>query len=148
VKTELIPRIAHCVIAASADCKFVLTSLIEWLNMYYRHRRRWFSIQVMPQVMKTPMIANKMMTANTPLVLKFAAKTESVAAIRHALNGATASEMMAWFGWKNIAEAQRYCEMADRKTMAKSAGNKMIAGTSGEQNLLPAEPQVALIEKS
>lgn len=27
------------------------------------------------------------------------------AAVRHALNGATAPELMAWFGWKTLAEA-------------------------------------------
>jgi hypothetical protein len=36
------------------------------------------------------------------------------AAVRHALNGATAPELMAWFGWKTIGEAQRYVEEARR----------------------------------
>src|SRR5262249_49141687 len=31
-------------------------------------------------------------------------------AIRHALNGGTAFELMAWHGWKTIGEAQRYVE--------------------------------------
>jgi hypothetical protein len=30
------------------------------------------------------------------------------AAVHHALNGATAFELMAWFGWRTIGEAQRY----------------------------------------
>jgi hypothetical protein len=49
------------------------------------------------------------------------------AAVRHALNGATAPELMAWFGWKTLAEAQRYCEMANRIKLAQAAGLKMNA---------------------
>jgi site-specific recombinase XerD len=49
------------------------------------------------------------------------------AAVRHALNGATAPELMAWFGWTTLAEAQRYCEMASRITLAESAAAKMNA---------------------
>ena len=49
------------------------------------------------------------------------------AAVRHALNGATAPELMAWFGWTTLAEAQRYCETANRIKLAKSAGAKMNA---------------------
>jgi integrase len=48
------------------------------------------------------------------------------AAVRHALNGATAPELMAWFGWKTIGEAQRYIEAANRIKLAESAGAKMI----------------------
>jgi integrase len=51
------------------------------------------------------------------------------AAVRHALNGATAPELMAWFGWKTIGEAQRYIEEANRIKLAESAGAKVIAGT-------------------
>ena len=47
------------------------------------------------------------------------------AAVRHALNGATAPELMAWFGWKTIGEAQRYIEDANRIRLAESAGAKM-----------------------
>jgi hypothetical protein len=47
------------------------------------------------------------------------------AAVRHALNGATAPELMAWFGWKTIGEAQRYIEEANRIRLAESAGAKM-----------------------
>jgi integrase len=47
------------------------------------------------------------------------------AAVRHALNGATAPELMAWFGWKTLAEAQRYCEMASRIKLAEAAAVKM-----------------------
>lgn len=52
------------------------------------------------------------------------------AAIRHALNGATAPELMAWFGWKTIGEAQRYIEEANRIRLAENAGAKLISGTS------------------
>ena len=47
------------------------------------------------------------------------------AAVRHALNGATAPELMAWFGWKTLAEAQRYCEAANRIKLAEAAALKM-----------------------
>lgn len=49
------------------------------------------------------------------------------AAVRHALNGATAPELMAWFGWKTLAEAQRYCEAANRIKLAETAATKMNA---------------------
>lgn len=52
------------------------------------------------------------------------------AAVRHALNGATAPELMAWFGWKSIGEAQRYIEEANRIELAQSAGAKIISGTA------------------
>ena len=41
------------------------------------------------------------------------------AAVHHALNGATAPELMAWFGWKTIGEAQRYIEEANRISWPK-----------------------------
>ncbi len=47
------------------------------------------------------------------------------AAVRHAMNGATAPELMAWFGWKTLAEAQRYIEEANRIKLAEAAGAKM-----------------------
>lgn len=50
-------------------------------------------------------------------------------AIRHALHGATAHELMAWHGWKTIGEAQRYVEQADRIRLADSAANKIISRT-------------------
>lgn len=46
-------------------------------------------------------------------------------ATRHALNGATAFELMAWHGWKTIQEAQRYVEEANRIRLAESAAAKM-----------------------
>ncbi len=50
-------------------------------------------------------------------------------AVRHALNGAMAPELMAWFGWKTIGEAQRYIEDANRIRLAESAGAKIISST-------------------
>ncbi|MGY4572573.1 tyrosine-type recombinase/integrase [Bradyrhizobium sp. USDA 3256] len=50
-------------------------------------------------------------------------------AIRHALNGVTAPELMAWHGWKTIGEAQRYIEEANRIRLAESAGAKIISRT-------------------
>jgi integrase len=59
------------------------------------------------------------------------------AAVHHALNGATAPELMAWFGWKTIGEAQRYIEEANRIKLAESAGAKIISGTSIGSPLTP-----------
>jgi hypothetical protein len=50
-------------------------------------------------------------------------------AIRHALNGATAFELMAWHGWTTISEAQRYVEQANRIRLAESAGARLTSGT-------------------
>jgi hypothetical protein len=44
--------------------------------------------------------------------------------------GATVFELMAWHGWKTIAEAQRYVEEANRIRLAESAGAKVISGTA------------------
>lgn len=50
-------------------------------------------------------------------------------AVHHALNGATAPELMAWFGWKTIGEAQRYIEEANRITLSESAADKVRSRT-------------------
>ena len=50
-------------------------------------------------------------------------------AVRHALNNATAFELMAWHGWKTIGEVQRYVEEANRVRLAESAGAKMRTGS-------------------
>jgi integrase len=50
-------------------------------------------------------------------------------AVRHALNGASAFELMAWHGWKTIGEAQRYVEEANRIKLSESAGEKMRTKT-------------------
>jgi len=51
-------------------------------------------------------------------------------ATRLADHGATEHELMAWGGWKTLAEVQRYTKAANRKRLAKSGGAKLIAGTS------------------
>jgi len=51
------------------------------------------------------------------------------AAVHHALNGATAPELMAWYGWRTIGEAQRYIEEANRIRLAKNAGARLISRT-------------------
>jgi integrase len=50
-------------------------------------------------------------------------------AVRHALNGASAFELMAWHGWKTIGEAQRYVEEANRIRLSQSAAIKMRTGS-------------------
>jgi hypothetical protein len=50
-------------------------------------------------------------------------------AIRHALHGATAHELMAWHGWKTIQEAQEYVEQANKMKLADNAAAKLISGT-------------------
>jgi integrase len=59
------------------------------------------------------------------------------AAVHHALYGATAPELMAWFGWKTIGEAQRYIEEANRIKLAESAGAKVMSRTE----IVKPEPQ-------
>ena len=51
------------------------------------------------------------------------------AATRLADVGASEHQLMAWFGWTSIREAERYTKMANRKRLAQSAG-KLIQGTS------------------
>ncbi len=51
------------------------------------------------------------------------------AAVHHALNGATAPELMAWFGWRTIREAERYIEEANRIKLARNAGARLISRT-------------------
>lgn len=43
-------------------------------------------------------------------------------------NGATDHQLMAWFGWTSISQAQVYTKAANRKRMAEAAG-KLITGT-------------------
>jgi|SRR5262245_46824823 len=47
------------------------------------------------------------------------------AATRHANAGATAHELMAWFGWTSIREAERYTKAADRKRLAQGMVTKL-----------------------
>ena len=55
------------------------------------------------------------------------AALRKASAVRHALNGASAFELMAWHGWRTIGEAQRYVDEANRIRLAESAGAKIIA---------------------
>jgi integrase len=52
------------------------------------------------------------------------------AAVRIAEHGATAHQLMAWFGWTSLKEAERYTRAADRKRLARTAGQMLKAGTS------------------
>jgi integrase len=52
----------------------------------------------------------------------------SAAATRLADYGATAHQLMSWFGWRTLSEAERYTREADRKRLAAEAG-KLITGT-------------------
>jgi integrase len=52
----------------------------------------------------------------------------SAAATRLADYGATAHQLMSWFGWRTLSEAERYTKEADRKRLAAEAG-KLITGT-------------------
>jgi hypothetical protein len=47
------------------------------------------------------------------------------AATRHADRGATAHELMAWFGWLTIREAERYTKTAARKKRALGLKEKL-----------------------
>ena len=63
-------------------------------------------------------------------------------AIRHALNGATAFELMAWHGWRTIGEAQRYVEEANRTKLSESAAAKMRTEIGS-----PSNPMSQIAEK-
>jgi integrase len=52
----------------------------------------------------------------------------SAAATRLADHGATAHQLMSWFGWRTLSEAERYTKEADRKRLSAEAG-KLISGT-------------------
>lgn len=47
------------------------------------------------------------------------------AATRFANHGATAHELMAWFGWSSVQEAERYTRTADREGLARRAAAKL-----------------------
>jgi integrase len=51
------------------------------------------------------------------------------AATRLANAGATEHQLMAWFGWSSLREAERYTKNANRKHLSQSAG-ALISGTS------------------
>lgn len=48
----------------------------------------------------------------------------SAAATRLANHGATAHQLMAWFGWRTLSEAERYTKEADRKHLSAEAGKR------------------------
>lgn len=50
-------------------------------------------------------------------------------ATRMAENGASEFELMSWFGWKDPKEARPYVQAANRRKLAKSAGEKMLSAT-------------------
>jgi len=52
------------------------------------------------------------------------------AATRIANHGATAHQLMAWFGWTTLKEAERYTRAADRKRLTQTAGRMLKTGTS------------------
>jgi integrase len=52
------------------------------------------------------------------------------AATRFANHGATSHELMAWFGWKTLSEAERYTRAADRKVLARGVAEKLTTRTS------------------
>ena len=47
------------------------------------------------------------------------------AATRLADHGATAHELMAWFGWTTLREAERYTRAANRKALARGVAHKL-----------------------
>lgn len=52
------------------------------------------------------------------------------AATRHADAGATAHELMAWFGWTSITEAERYTKAANRRRLSEGMLTKLETRTS------------------
>src|SRR3954470_19799994 len=51
----------------------------------------------------------------------------SAAATRLADHGGTAHQLMSWFGWRTLSEAERYTKEANRKRLAAEAG-ELITG--------------------
>jgi hypothetical protein len=68
-------------------------------------------------------------------------------AVRHALNGATAFELMAWHGWRTIGEAQRYVEEANRIRLAESAAAKMRTDVGSPSNPVSQTEQKTVTEQ-
>jgi len=55
----------------------------------------------------------------------------SAAATRLANHGATAHELMAWFGWTTLTEAERYTRAVNRKALAQGVMKKLTTRTGG-----------------
>ena len=53
------------------------------------------------------------------------------AATRLANHGATAHELMAWFGWTTLTEAERYTRAVNRKALAQGVMKKLTTRTGG-----------------
>jgi integrase len=51
-------------------------------------------------------------------------------ATRLAEQGATAHQLMTWFGWTTLKEAERYTRAANKRNLARSAGQMLKARTS------------------
>lgn len=54
---------------------------------------------------------------------------------RAAEAGATAHQLMAMFGWRSLAEAERYTRAAERKRMAAIGMGKLLEGVSGVKSV-------------
>jgi site-specific recombinase XerD len=55
-------------------------------------------------------------------------------------HGATDHQLMAWFGWSSISQAQVYTKAANSKVMARAAG-RLISGTGIGSPINPREPK-------
>ncbi|QOZ25921.1 tyrosine-type recombinase/integrase [Bradyrhizobium sp. CCBAU 51753] len=63
-------------------------------------------------------------------------------------NGATDHQLMSWFGWASISQAQRYTRAANRTKMARDAA-RLISGTGiGSPSDPVSQNQSQLIEKT
>ena len=51
------------------------------------------------------------------------------AATRMAEHGGTTHQLMSWFGWTSVSEAERYTKKADRARMNLTSGSKLISRT-------------------
>jgi integrase len=51
------------------------------------------------------------------------------AATRMAEHGGTTHQLMSWFGWTSVSEAERYTKKADRARMNLTSGDKLISRT-------------------
>lgn len=54
---------------------------------------------------------------------------------RAAEAGATAHQLMAMFGWRSLAEAERYTREAERKGMAKIGMGKLLEGVNAGKSV-------------
>ncbi|MBS0251343.1 MAG: tyrosine-type recombinase/integrase, partial [Proteobacteria bacterium] len=59
---------------------------------------------------------------------------------RAAEAGATAHQLMAMFGWRSLAEAERYTRAAERKRMAAIGMGKLLEGVSANKSVPLSRP--------